>query len=47
MKKLSDELVEAYVETEFKESYLNSHLSTTKNLDRDELKNIKFMKNFF
>jgi hypothetical protein len=45
--KLSDELVDTYVETEFKESYLNSHLSTTKNLDRDELKNIKFMKNFF
>jgi len=46
VKKLSDELVEAYVETEFKESYLKSHLSTAKNIDRDEMKNIRFMKNF-
>lgn len=46
VKKLSDELVENYVETEFKESYLKSHLSTAKNIDRDEMKNIKFMKNF-
>ena len=46
VKKLSDELVENYVETEFKESYLKSHLSTAKNIDRDEMKNIRFMKNF-
>jgi len=46
VKKISDELVENYVETEFKESYLKSHLSTAKNIDRDEMKNIKFMKNF-
>jgi len=46
VKKLSDELVENYVETEFKESYLKSHLSTAKNIDREELKNIRFMKNF-
>jgi len=46
VKKLSDELVENYVETEFKESYLKSHLSTAKNIDRDEMKNIKVMKNF-
>jgi hypothetical protein len=46
VKKISDELVETYVETEFKESYLNSHLSTTKNIDREELKNIRFMKDF-
>ena len=46
VKKISDELVENYVETEFKESYLKSHLRTAKNIDRDEMKNIKFMKNF-
>jgi len=46
VKKISDELVENYVGTEFKESYLKSHLSTAKNIDRDEMKNIKFMKNF-
>ena len=46
VKIISDELVENYVETEFKESYLKSHLSTTKNIDRDEIKNIRFMKNF-
>ena len=46
VKKISDELIENYVETEFKESYLKSHLSTAKNIDRDELKNIRFMKDF-
>lgn len=46
VKIISDELVENYVESEFKESYLKSHLSTTKNIDRDEIKNIRFMKNF-
>ena len=46
VKKISDELVENYVETEFKESYLKSHLSTAKNIDRDEIKNIRFMKDF-
>ena len=46
VKKISDELVEYYVETEFKESYLKSHLSTAKNIDRDEIKNIRFMKDF-
>ena len=46
VKKISDELVENYVETEFKESYLKSHLSTAKNINRDEIKNIRFMKDF-
>ena len=46
VKKISDELVEDYVETDFKESYLKSHLSTAKNINRDEIKNIRFMKNF-
>ena len=46
VKKISDELVENYVETEFKESYLKSHLSTAKNIDRYEIKNIRFMKDF-
>ena len=46
VKKISDELVEAYVETEFKNNYLNSHLSTAKNIDRVEIKNIRFMKDF-
>ena len=46
VKIISDELVENYVETEFKESYLKSHLSTAKNIDRNEIKNIRFMKNF-
>jgi len=46
VKKISDELVEDYVETEFKESYLKSHLSTAKNINRDEIKNIRFMKDF-
>ena len=46
VKKISDELIENYVETEFKESYLKSHLSTAKNIDRYEIKNIRFMKDF-
>ena len=46
VKNISGELVENYVETEFKESYLKSHLSTAKNIDRYEIKNIRFMKDF-
>jgi len=46
VKKISDELVEKYVETGFKESYLKSHISTVKNIDRVEMKNIRFMKDF-
>ena len=46
VKKLSDELVENYVETEFKDSYLKSHLSTVKNIERDDIKNIRFMRDF-
>jgi len=46
VKKLSDELVENYVETEFKDSYLKSHLSSVKNIDRDDIKNIRFMRDF-
>ena len=46
VKKISDELIENYVETEFKESYFKSHLSTAKNIDRYEIKNIRFMKDF-
>jgi hypothetical protein len=45
-KTISDEVVKRYVDEEYKESYLNSHLSTAKNIGRNELKNIRFMKDF-
>jgi len=43
-KKLSDEILENYVDSEFKLSYLNSHFSSAKNIDKNEMKNIIFMK---
>jgi len=45
-KKLSDEILENYVDSEFKLSYLNSHFSSAKNIDKNEMKNIIFMKDF-
>jgi CRISPR/Cas system CSM-associated protein Csm4 (group 5 of RAMP superfamily) len=43
VKKLSDEIVENYVDKEFKERYLASYHSSTKNFDKDEMQNIRFL----
>jgi hypothetical protein len=45
-KSLSDEIVECYVESEFKMSYQKKYTSTSKNIDRNEMRNIRFLKNF-
>ena len=45
-KKLSDEILENYVDSEFKLSFLNSHFSSAKNIDKNEMKNIIFLKDF-
>ena len=45
VKKLSDEIVENYVEADFKERYLSSHYSSTKNFNKQEMQNIRFLKN--
>ena len=45
-KSLSDEIVECYVDSEFKLSYQKKYASTSKNIDRNEMKNIRFLKNF-
>lgn len=45
-KSLSDEIVENYVDSEFKLSYQKKYASTSKNIDRNEMKNIRFLKNF-
>ena len=43
---LSNKLTEIYVDIEFKESYLKAHTSSSKNIEREEMKSIRFMKDF-
>ena len=43
---LSNKLTEIYVDLEFKESYLKAHTSSSKNIEREEMKSIRFMKDF-
>jgi len=45
-KSLSDEIVECYVDSEFNLIYQKKYAITTKNIDRNEMKNIRFLKNF-
>jgi hypothetical protein len=42
IKKLSDHIVENYVNEEFKTRYIDSHQSSTKNFDKNEMQNIRF-----
>lgn len=44
IKKLSDDILENYVNEEFKKRYLDSHQSSTKNFNKNEMKNIRFLK---
>jgi hypothetical protein len=44
IKKLSDDIVENYVSEEFKKRYLDSHQSSTKIFDKNEMQNIRFLK---
>ena len=46
IKKLSDDIVENYVNEEFKKRYLDSHQSSTKIFDKNEMQNIIFLKDF-
>ena len=46
VKNLSNEIVEIYVDSEFKKSYLESYSSKVKKIDRYDLKGIRFMKDF-
>jgi len=46
IKKLSDDIVENYVNEEFKKRYLDSHQSSTKIFDKNEMQNIRFLKDF-
>ena len=46
IKKLSDDIVENYVNEEFKKRYLDSHQSSTKFFDKNEMQNIRFLKYF-
>jgi hypothetical protein len=45
-KNLSIKLTETYVDSEFKKSYLKAHTCSSKNIDREEMKSIRFMKDF-
>jgi len=46
IKKLSDDIVENYVNEEFKKRYLDSYQSSTKIFDKNEMQNIRFLKDF-
>jgi hypothetical protein len=45
-KNLSDEIVECFVDSEFKLNYRQKYASSSKDIDRTEMRNIRFVKSF-
>ena len=43
---LSEEIIDIYVDLDFKLTYLKTHCSPNKDLNRDEIKNMRFFKDF-